>query len=212
MDPGACFMVGGGGPALTARIAVECNRVLGQKSTEEERIFADPAHTASVRELDAWEHFRVFSPEISGAQSKALVDTRWVLAWQEVDGEKTIQARLVAKGYQDPDLRMGNVDIAGCVSRGSSHLQLIFLGALTKWPLRNLDIKNACLQADVFGREVYLRAPRGWNSKDARRVWKLRAPAYGLNDAPAVFHRSLRKYSANSVESLSSAGLRFEVS
>ena len=30
------------------------------------------------------------------------------------------------------DLRNGNVDIAGCVSRRSSHLRLVSLGALKK--------------------------------------------------------------------------------
>ena len=44
------------------------------------------------------------------------------------------------------------------------------------------------------------------------RAWKLRAPAYRLNDSPAAFRRSLHKYLANSAESLSSAGLRFAVS
>ena len=75
-----------------------------------------------------------------------------------------------------------------------------------------LDIKNAFLQANGFDREVYLRAPCERNSKDTRRVWQLRAPAYGSNDAPAAFRRSLRKYPANPAESLSSVGLHFKAS
>ena len=55
---------------------------------------------------------------------------------------KTVKARFVAKGYQDPDPRNGNVDIAGCVSRRSSHLESISLGALKKWAIYSLDIKN----------------------------------------------------------------------
>ena len=43
-------------------------------------------------------------------------------------------------------------------------------------------------------------------------MWKLRAPAYGLNDAPAAAHGPLRKYLVNSAELLPSVGLRFEVS
>ena len=46
-----------------------------------------------------------------GAQSKDMADA----TWKEVDGGKTAQARKVATGYQDPDLRNGNVDFAGCV-------------------------------------------------------------------------------------------------
>ena len=93
-----------------------------------------------------------------GAQSEDLVDTRWVLTWNEVDGEKTVKARLAAMGYQGPHPRSDNVDIAWRVSRNSSHLQLISLGALRKWPLWSSDIKNAFLQADGFDCGVYLRA------------------------------------------------------
>ena len=71
----------------------------------------------------------------TGTQSKDLVDARWVLTWKEVDGSKTLKARLVAKGYGDPDLRNGNVEIAGRVCRTSSHCQLISPGALGKRPL-----------------------------------------------------------------------------
>ena len=80
-----------------------------------------------------------------GAQPKDLVDMRWVLTWKEVDCAKTVKVRLVAKGNQNPALREGNVDFAGCVGRSSSHLQLIFLGPLMKWPLWSLDIQNAFL-------------------------------------------------------------------
>ena len=62
-----------------------------------------------------------------GTRPKDLVDTRWVLTWKKVDGAKKVKARTVAK-----DLRNGNVDIAGCVSRRSSHLRLVSLGALKK--------------------------------------------------------------------------------
>ena len=62
------------------------------------------------------------------------MDTRWVLTWKDAEGEKTVKARLVAKGYRDPDLRIGKVDIAGCVSRRSSDLEVISVGALMKWP------------------------------------------------------------------------------
>ena len=77
-----------------------------------------------------------------------------------VDGKKQAKARLVAKRYQGPDVRMGNVDIARCVSRGSSHSQAISREARVKWPLCSLDIKNAFRQADGFvaGHVFVLRA------------------------------------------------------
>ena len=47
---------------------------------------------------------------------------------------------------------------------------------------------------------------------DARRIWKLRVSLYGLNDAPAAFRSSLRKYLVNPVEPRPKVGLEFEAS
>ena len=124
-----------------------------------ERKFADPVDKAKARELEAREHFKVSPPKKSGAESEHQVGTRSELAWKEVGGEKTAKVRSVARRYQDRDLRMVNVDIAGRVSRRSSHLQATSLGASKKWPLWSLDIRNAFLEADGLGREVHLRGP-----------------------------------------------------
>ena len=40
-----------------------------------------------------------------------------------------------------------------------------------------------------------------------RRVWKLKAPAYGLNDAPVAFHRSLKSHLLNKELFREKAGL-----
>ena len=58
-----------------------------------------------------------------------------MLTCKEANGKKTENARLVAKGYQDSDLRDGHAEIAGCVSRRSPHLQLISLSAVKKWKI-----------------------------------------------------------------------------
>ena len=75
-----------------------------------------------------------------------------------------------------------------------------------------MDIKNALLQADPFPREVYLRAPRDWCPRNANRVWRLNTPAYGLNDAPVEFHKTLKRDLVKSDESLKLVGLRFATS
>ena len=53
------------------------------------------------------------------------VDSRWVLTWIMVRGVKTAKARLVAIGFQVPDILMGLVDSSGCASLRPSHLQVI---------------------------------------------------------------------------------------
>ena len=80
MEPGAPLMMGGGGPVLSASFAVECRRILRQALTEEEnRASADFVSKAKVRESEATEQFKAFSPEKMGTQSQDSVDTRRAL-------------------------------------------------------------------------------------------------------------------------------------
>ena len=132
--------------------------------------FAKEVAAAMNRQMDAWCKFKVFSPVPWRDVAKDMVDTRWVLTWKLVDGKRTVKARLVARGFQDPDLAAGLVDTSSCVSLRSSHLQVISLSALKQWKLWSLDIKNAFLQADPFPREVYLHAPLEWCPKNPNRV------------------------------------------
>ena len=87
--------------------------------------------------------FKVYSPAQTGSETKGVLLRK--------------RARLVAKGYRGPamwkgDLMDGNVDIAGCVCRRSSRLQLIPLSALKKWKIWSLRIKNASPVADGYDR------------------------------------------------------------
>ena len=81
-----------------------------------------------------------------------------------------MNARLAARGNQGPDLKEGNLDFTGCVSRRPSNLQPISFGAPKKRKIWSLDSKNAALQADVCSRDVLLRAPADWESKGANRI------------------------------------------
>ena len=153
------------------------------------------------------------SPPVLWADvSTEIVDTRWVLTWKFFEGRKTVKTRLVARGFQDPDLADGSVDTSSCTSMRSPHLRVILLGALKKWILWILDIKNASFQADPFHREVYLHAPLERRPLSPNRVWELNAPAYVLNGAPVAFHRSLKRYLLQHEVSLKMIGLRVTVS
>ena len=177
----------------TAKAADACNRISGQElPPEKELLYEKDVLAAKTRELDAWTQFKVFNPLEPGRCTKEVVGARWVLTRKMVEGVKTVKARLAAKGHQDPDLKEGLAETSGSVSLRSPHLQVISLAALRGWRLWSIDLKNAFLQADGFGRDVYLESPPEWLPGDSRRIWKLNAPAYGLNDAPVAFHRSLK--------------------
>ena len=87
--------------------------------------------------------FDVFSLNSACRAQKQIVQTRWV---STSEGQKFAEARLVAKGFQDPDLAEGLVETSGCVGLRSSHLQVVSLSAIRQWKLWSLDVKDAFLQ------------------------------------------------------------------
>ena len=78
-----------------------------------------------------------------------------VLNWKIADGEKCVEARLVARGYPYPDSKDGNVDAGGRASLCSPHLRVISLGVIEKWKICSLHIKTAFLHADGFSCDVF---------------------------------------------------------
>ena len=87
---------------------------------------------AKKGELNDWRKFKIYRPLKGLTPSKSIVDARWATSQKMVDGEKDVEARLVAEEYQGPDLRGGSVDASGRVSLCSSHLEAIFLGSSKK--------------------------------------------------------------------------------
>ena len=168
--------VEGVGGAVSAWDADECDRASGQELPPEEgRQHAELVQQPKNRELDAWGKFDVYESRAIGNVSKQVVHTRWVLTWKMADGQKSVEARLAAKGYQDPDLKDGLVDTSWRISRRSSHLQVISLCSIKKWKLWGLDAENALSQADGYYRDVFIRAPAEWGPMCGDRVWKRRA-------------------------------------
>ena len=111
------------GVALLSRVADECSRVPGQVlSEEEEAAHVDSVRAARDKESDAWEFPGVFEPLQAGDLCKSAAHIRWGLTWEMVEGVRTADARSVAKGSQDRDLKMGIVDTSACVGvRSSRH-------------------------------------------------------------------------------------------
>ena len=163
---------------MAAWVAEEFNRILGRDVTGEDgKSNLELVGDAEEHRRSAWNRFKVFSPIKEGGNSKAIVDTRWVLPWKVVGGKNTAKARPVAEGYKDPDMKEGNVSCAGCVSRRSSHLQALSVAAIKSCEIWFLDIGNAFLPADGFSRGVHPRAPQKCGPKNTRRIGVLGAPA-----------------------------------
>ena len=97
--------------ALTAWVAAQCDRPLGQElSAEDAHRFVKEVDAAKRHELEAWGKFEVLLPVLGTKVTKDIVDTRWVLTWKALGGKRTANARLVARGFQGPYLAAGLVD------------------------------------------------------------------------------------------------------
>ena len=173
---------------------------------------ADLAREAEARELFARKQFEVFRPLKEGSNSKSVLSTRRLLTWKMADDRDNAKARLVARGYQEPDLKEGGVDKSGRVSLRSSCPQVIPLGALKIWKIWTLDIKNALLQADGLRPDAYLCASAQCDPSNSHRIRKLRAPAYGSDGAPVAFRVSPQRFYLNLVASMTKEGLQFRAS
>ena len=138
-------------------------------------------------ESAAWRKFTVLEPLREGAPPEALADFLRAITWKTMGGRTSVKVRLAAKGPQDPDLMGSLAETAGCAGLRLSHLQVTSPGASAKWRPRSVGIRNAPLQADTAQRDVLLRAPLERNPLKRNRARKLKAPAYGKNDAPADF-------------------------
>ena len=88
---------------------------------------------------------------------------------------------------------------------------MFVLGALKKWEIWTLGIKNALPQADGFQRDVFPRFPAARGPRGAHRIWDLQARAYYLNDAPVAFRKTRQRFFSRSKDSLALV-LKFQVS
>ena len=113
------------------------------------------------------------------------ISSRWVVMQKEkADGQKShVKGRIVAKEFQEGEKPQSD---SPTLLRDS--LKIYF--AVTA-KLRSIDIRTALLQAKCSDREVYMEPPK--DVKKEGKIWKLKKPLYGLNDASRKFWLKVRE-------------------
>ena len=131
-----------------------------------------------------------------GIDPKRVISSRWVLTWKPVDEDPGVKAkaRLVIRGFRDPDL--GQFSTASpTLSRQGRHA-ILCLAAHYKYRAFTLDAKTAFLAGDQTSRvkPIYAELPRDIlrdNHYPEDVIAKIKKVPYGLSEAPLAWYRRL---------------------
>ena len=89
-----------------------------------------------------------------------IITARWVLTWKNGDdGFPMAKARLVLRGFQDPDLF--NLDKASPTAARLGKMTLLAMSAVRDWTILCGDVKAAFLSGVEFDREIRLDFEEG---------------------------------------------------
>ena len=117
---------------------------------------------------------------------QSVVGCRWVYKIKtKADGSvEQYTARLVAKGFTQ-EYGIDYEETFAHVARLTSVRYPIAVAAVRRWPLYQMDVKNAFLNEDLH-EEVYMQPPPGYPHSGSQ-VCRLRRALYGLKQAPRAW-------------------------
>ena len=124
-----------------------------------------------------------------------VVGSKWVFRIKfHADGTiDRFKARLVAQGFT----QVPGLDYSATFSpvvKASTVRVVLSLAVLHKWPLHQLDVKNAFLNGNLTD-TVFMEQPPGFvDSKFPNHVCRLKKALYGLKQAPRAWFQRLSAF------------------
>ena len=111
------------------------------------------------------------------------VGSWWVITRKENhDGQKTAcKVRIVAKGFHEEEKPQADSPTA----MRESVKPFLAIAANQGFELEAVDIRAAFLQSKELDRDVFVEPPK--DLKKENKIWKLKKPLYGLDDASRRF-------------------------
>lgn len=113
---------------------------------------------AKVKELTSYFSNKVWDfVELSEVKPGRVVTARWVLTWKKVQetGQVKAKARLVLKGFQDPDLL--SMDKTAPTASKNSKMVLLNMVPNMGWTIFCGDVRAAFLSGATFSREIIVK-------------------------------------------------------
>ena len=147
---------------------------------------------AKVKELTSFFDNQVWDfVEVGKIKPERVVTARWVLTWKtdQDTGLQKAKARLVLKGFQDPDIM--TMEKTAPTASKSSKMMLLALTPNMGWSIMCGDVRAAFLSGSTFKREIIVKLPKDCGPLLGIPVeetfMKMNKSAYGLCDAPLLW-------------------------
>ena len=165
--------------------------ILHRDLNAEEKIKFDQAKTKEVKcWIDTSTVKRILRSKIA---PERIMTSRWILTWKvdpTAENGRKAKARLVVRGYQDPELNMVNTE-SPTLTRDARMLLCQYISS-RGWRLQNFDITTAFLRGKSDGRQLAMEPPpelRSALNMGENEVCLLEGNAYGRVDAPLLFYK-----------------------
>ena len=148
-----------------------------------------------------WE-FATEKESKDAVENKRVITARWVLTWKRINEDKPdetprykAKARLVLRGFEDPDLL--NIKTASPTASRLARLFLLTVAVWKGWIVFCGDVKAAFLSGSGFDRVIIVRLPKDCNpllgfdavGPQGFIYMRLKKSAYRLADAPLLWYR-----------------------
>ena len=158
---------------------------------------------AKQKEIDSYmERAAVDIATKVGVDEERVMGMRWILVWKnevnhdgEVVGRKP-KARLIIKGFQDPDLLKIERDDPTLSTTGRN--MVFAITSKRRWRMALGDIKTAFLNGDdtQYARQIYGEPPndvKQYLGMSDKELFRIRKAIYGLLNAPRKWVEKLWK-------------------
>ena len=167
------------------------------------RTYADAIHSpehkewriAIDKEMNSLKDHDVYEPVpiTSVPKNNKIIGSRFAFK-QNTDGR--FKAGLVVQGYvQEPGIDYGKSYAPVC--RIGSICMVLAIACEHGWPVWQLDVQVAFLQAKIEGRDVYVKTAPGQETKDPKTgepmIYKLKRSLYGLAQSPVLWYDTINK-------------------
>ena len=189
-------------------------RELNILTKDDEKHYWRECRDAKKKELNRWATHRVMK-RLMRKDAKNLIDSRWVLKFKVISGERQVKARLTVRGFKDKQAH--KLDRYAATGARWSQRLVCSTAAQNCWPIWSLDVSIAFLRGKTFeeiakklgvsnertlqfdlprdGPELFRGTTEEFRAFDERvETLDMIRPGFGTTDAPWAWSLDLHEF------------------